>query len=462
MVFAIFVTCSKTEEKSSKKVTSLEKIRKSGTIKVVFDFNSTNYFIYRGEPMGYQYELMKIFAEHIGVELDSRVCNDIEKSFDDLISKKCDILAYNLTKTKERDAIIDFTVPHSTTRQVLVQKKPKGWKSMNDSELSDSLIRNQLDLAGKKIYVQKNSAYANRLKNLSDEIGDTIFIVESDSLEVEELIALVASEEIKYTISDENVALVNKTYYPNLDVQTAISFPQSLAWGVREGDDSLRMVINKWLIEFKKGNKYRIIYNKYFKNRRSASIQRSDFYTINSGKISKYDECIKNYSKIAEIDWRLLASLIYQESRFVPNVKSWAGAYGLMQLMPSTAARFGVNKESSPTQNIKAGVLFIQWLDKRLINIGIEDKNERIKFMLASYNTGLGHVLDARRLAKKYGKNPNIWDNNVDDYILKKSNPKYYKDSIVKFGYCRGQETYLYVSQIIDRYKQYKNLIRDE
>jgi len=107
-------------------------------------------------------------------------------------------------------------------------------------------------------------------------------------------------------------------------------------------------------------------------------------------------------------------------------------------------------------------VLFIKWLDKRLINIGINDRNERIKFILASYNTGLGHVLDARRLAKKYGKNPNIWDNNVDEYILKKSNPKFYNDSIVKFGYCRGQETYKYVSQIIDRYKQYKTLIPDE
>jgi len=457
-----FTNCTEPDKKNVDKVTSLEKIEKSKKLRVLFDFNSTNYFIYRGETMGYQYELMKIFADHIGVKLDIETCNDIEKSFDYLISNKCDILAYSLTKTKERDAIIDFTVPLGTTRQVLVQRKPKGWKNMKVSEISDSLIRNQLELARKKIFVQKNSAYANRLKNLSDEIGDTIFIVENDSLEVEELIALVASGKIKYTISDENVALVNKTYYPNLDVQTAISFPQSLAWGVRQGDDSLKKVINEWLIDFKKSYKYRIIYNKYFKNQRSAKIQKSDYYSINSGKISQYDKYIKKYSKLAAIDWRLLASLIYQESRFIPNVKSWAGAYGLMQLMPSTAARFGVNSKSLPEQNIKGGVLFIKWLDKRLINIGINDRNERIKFILASYNTGLGHVLDARRLAKKYGKNPNIWDNNVDEYILKKSNPKFYNDSIVKFGYCRGQETYKYVSQIIDRYKQYKTLIPDE
>ncbi|MEA3316472.1 MAG: transporter substrate-binding domain-containing protein [Bacteroidota bacterium] len=454
-----FTNCTKPDKNNVDKVTSLEKIEKSKKIRVLFDFNSTNYFIYRGETMGYQYELMKIFADHIGVKLDIETCNDIEKSFDYLISNKCDILAYSLTKTKERDTLIDFTIPHSTTRQVLVQKKPVGWKKKSEKWIADSLIRNQLDLAKKEIYVQKKSSYVTRLKNLSDEIGDSIFVIESDSLEVEELIALVAKGKIKYTISDENVALVNKTYYPNLDVQTAISFPQSLAWGVRQGDDSLKKVINEWLKDFKKSYRYKAIYNKYFMNSRSAVIQRSEYYSINSGKISQYDEYIKEYSDIADIDWRLLASLIYQESRFMPNVKSWAGAFGLMQLMPSTAARFGANRKSSVAQNIKSGVLFIEWLDKRIVNLGIEDKDEKIKFILASYNAGLGHVLDARRLAEKYGKDKNIWENNVDEFILKKSKPKYYNDSVVRYGYCRGHETYAYVYQIIDRYEHYKNII---
>ncbi|MDA3780593.1 MAG: transporter substrate-binding domain-containing protein, partial [Bacteroidales bacterium] len=451
--------CSNKKEKKVEEINSIEKIRKLDTLKVVSDYNSTNYFIYRGETMGFQFELMQILAKNIGVKLEINVCNDIEKSFEYLISKKCDIIAFSLTKTKDRDTLIDFTIPHSTTRQVLIQKKPFAWKNMKASEINDSLIRSQLDLAGKKIYVQKNSSYATRLRNLSDEIGDSISIIESSNLEVEELWELVAKGEIKYTIADENVALVNKTYYPQLDVQTAISFQQNLAWGVRENDDSLRLEINKWLKKFKKSRQYRIIYNKYFKNRRSASIQKSKYYTITSDKISQYDDYIKKYSSIAKIDWRLLASLIYQESRFKSNVKSWAGAFGLMQLMPSTAARFGANKNSSPMQNIKSGVLFIKWLDIRITNLGIDDKTEKIKFILASYNAGLGHVLDARRLAEKFGKNPNVWDNNVDDFIIKKSMPKFYKDTVVKYGYCRGQETYTYVHQIIDRYEHYKNII---
>ena len=104
-------------------------------------------------------------------------------------------------------------------------------------------------------------------------------------------------------------------------------------------------------------------------------------------------------------------------------------------------------------------VEFIKWLDKRFEKRGISDEQEKIKFVMASYNVGLGHILDARRLAEKNGKDPDKWDNNVDEYILKKSNPKYYKDPVVKYGYCRGSETYNYVYQILDRYEHYKNII---
>jgi len=379
-----------------------------------------------------------------------------------LLEKECDIIAINLTKTKERSKIIDFTIPHSQTKQVLVQRKPDNWRELTKDEIDSKLIRNQLDLANKVVYVQKGTSYAERIKNLSDEIGDHIIIIEKADLEVEQLIELVASGEIEYTVADENIAMVNQTYYPILDIETAISFPQNLAWGVRKEDDSLKMAINKWLKDFKKTLDYALIYNKYFKSPRSAKIIESKYYTITSGKISAYDDYIKEYSKIINWDWRLVASLIYQESRFKSNVKSWAGAYGLMQLMPTTAKRFGVNKNSSPKENIKAGIKFIKWLDKRFENRGIKDEEEKIKFILAAYNVGLGHILDARRLAEKYGKDPNVWENNVDEFILKKSDPKYYHDPVVKYGYCRGTETYQYVYQILDRYEHYKNILPKE
>ncbi len=181
---------------------------------------------------------------------------------------------------------------------------------------------------------------------------------------------------------------------------------------------------------------------------------------MKGGKISPYDEKIKEYSSLIDWDWRLLASLIYQESRFHPQAKSWAGAFGLMQLMPHTAQKYGVDSLSSPMDQIKAGVQFIKLLDKQFLD-KIEDKDERTKFVLASYNAGIAHVYDARRLAEKYHKDPNLWDENVDFYLLNKSKPEYYNDSVVKYGYCRGTEPYNFVYDILDRYNHYKNVIEN-
>ncbi|NOQ24099.1 MAG: transporter substrate-binding domain-containing protein [Bacteroidales bacterium] len=454
-----FNTCRDKEKESFSSLNSIEKIKKRGKLVAVMDYNSTNYFIYRGEPMGYQYELLKLLAEELDVKLEIKVENDIDKNFEMLKKGDCDIIGINLTVTKERSKTIDFTYPHSQTHQVLIQRKPENWTNLSKDELEANLLRNQLNLAGKVIYVQKGTSYEQRMMNLSDEIGDSIKLIRKSDKEVEELIELVARGEIDYTVADENIALVNQIYYPILDVKTAVSFPQNLAWGLKKGDDLLKLEIDLWLKEFKKSTKYALIYAKYFKNKRSVKIVESDYYAKNSGKVSGYDNYIKKYSKNVDWDWRLLASLIYQESRFKPNVKSWAGAFGLMQLMPTTAKRFGVNKSSSPESNIKAGVDFIKWLDKRFVKRGITDEEEKIKFVLASYNVGLGHILDARRLAEKNGKNPDVWENNVDDYILKKSKPQYYKDPVVKYGYCRGTETYNYVIEIMDRFEHYKNVI---
>jgi membrane-bound lytic murein transglycosylase F len=201
-----------------------------------------------------------------------------------------------------------------------------------------------------------------------------------------------------------------------------------------------------------------VIYNKYFHNQRAASMVQSDYFAISSGKISAWDEAIKTYSEEIGWDWRLVASLIYQESRFNPKARSWAGAYGLMQLMPSTAVRFGVSRNSPPEEQIRAGIEFLKWLDDRFRE-QIPDDQERIKFILASYNIGPGHIIDAMSLAEKFGKDSKLWDHNVDEYLLKKSNPVFYRDPVVKYGYCRGIETLDYVNQVLDRYEHYRNII---
>ncbi|HDR68356.1 MAG TPA: lytic transglycosylase F, partial [Bacteroidaceae bacterium] len=184
-------------------------------------------------------------------------------------------------------------------------------------------------------------------------------------------------------------------------------------------------------------------------------------YVLGSGKISRYDEIVRSESEKIGWDWRLVSSMIYQESRFNPKAVSWAGAYGLMQLMPGTAERYGVTEESSTESQLKAGISFIKWLDDQIAG-SIPDKEERIKFVLASYNIGYGHVQDARRLAEKYGDDPSVWTGSVNEWLLRKSEPQYYNDQVVKFGYARGIETYNYVKQVLERYEHYKNIVNNE
>ncbi len=439
-------------QQTSDNIRDLDKIREGGEITVVTDFNSVNYFIYKGKPMGFQYELLQELSDYLGLKIDVKVNNDLKKNFDDLINGKVDLIASNLSVTKERKEIVNFTYPHSQSRQVVVQRKDKKKNAFQVIEI----IRNPIELAGKTIYVQKNSSHTARLRNLSDEIGEKINIVEVP-IETEQLIRMVAREEIDYTVADENIANVNSSYFPTLDVETVISFPQNHAWAVRKESIELKNEIDKWMVDFKKTRRFAVLQHKYFRNGRQAEAVKSEFYFAETGKISNFDKIIKEESLKIDWDWRLLASMIYQESRFNPDAVSWAGAFGIMQMMPFTAAKFGIDGASTPAAQIRAGVRFIHWLDLQLESY-VPDKQERIKFILASYNIGMGHILDAIKLADKYGKNPQIWEDNVEYFLLKKSESKYFSDPVVRNGYARGTETYRYVRDIIYRYNHYLNV----
>ena len=466
-VFVIFLylfSCNSGDETGSNDLNGenpgrIELIKKRGKLVIITDFNSVDYFIYKGQPMGFNYELAKAFADYLGVSLEVNTNYNLETTFNELNSGKCDILAMGLTITKDRTENLQFTKPIMQTRQVLVQRKPDGWEKMSKKELDKHLIRSTLDLAGKHIVVEANTSYCKRLKSLSDEIGDSIYYVGTSEFLTEDLIRQVAEGRIDYTVCDEHIAMVAQTYYTNIDIQTPISFEQNLAWAIGKGDSEFLEKLNNWLTGYKNSKKFAFLYAKYFRDLRTKNIVESKFSSVGGGRISPYDQEIKKESALIGWDWRLLASLIYTESRFNPNVKSWAGAFGLMQLMPATAKRFGITLNSPPEKQIEAGVKFLKWLDN-YYRKEIPDSTERIKFVLAAYNVGMGHVDDARALAKKYGKNPNVWTGNVDYFILNKSKPEFYKDEVVKYGYCRGIEPYNYVSSILERYDDYKNLIK--
>ncbi len=464
LLISIFLSLSGCNKPVKQKVIpkiDLPEIANRGKLVAITGYNAYSYFIYKGEPMGYDYELVNKLAEFLNLRLEIKIVKDINKMFEMLNNGEGDIITFNLTVTKERSKKVAFTKPLYTTRQVLVQRKPKGWRRMKLHTIQKKIINSPLELEGKTVYVRSGSAFLSRLKNLSDEIGGEINIVEADpDLSVEDLIRMVAEGKIDYTIADENVALLNKSYYTDLDVHMAVSFPQKIAWAVRKNSPALLDTVNHWLNEIDNTLEFYMIYKKYFTDRRRIRKRLiSEFATFYGGKISPYDEEIKKYAKSIGWDWRLLASLIYQESQFNPKAKSWAGAVGLMQLLPSTAKHFGAKNPHDPIQSLEAGVKYLKWLDD-LWSKYVKDNNERIKFVLASYNIGFGHILDARKLAEKYGANPNIWENNVEFYLLKKSEPKFYNDEVVRNGYCSGVETVNYVREILDRYEKYKQFVK--
>ena len=442
-------------------IDDLQEIQQRGKLIALTDNSTTSYFIYKGIPMGYEFELLSLFAKHIGVELEIIVVKNMNEIIPKLQKGNGDLIAANLTATRDRFEKVNFTEYNLLTTQVLVQRKPEGWEDMkSESEIDKQLIRNPVELIGKKVHVRKNSSFYTRLQSLSDEIGGDIEIVEAPGdFETELLISLVSRGVIDYTVADENVAKVNAHYFSNIDATTWISMPQQIAWAVNKRSPELLDALNQWIVEFRKTKQYAIIYHKYFRNHRSQTKRvESDYFTISTGKISKYDHIIKMYSDDIKWDWRLVASLVYQESNFNSDALSWAGAIGLMQLMPTTASLYGIDSMSTVAQNVRAGTKHIRWLDSYWSHM-IPDEHERIKFVLASYNVGLGLVIDARNLAIKYSQNPDVWDNNVDNFLLKKSREVYYNDEVVKHGYCRGEEPYRYVREIISRYHHYKNVI---
>ena len=439
----------------------LDAIRKRGKLIAVTDFNSTDYFIYKGEPMGFNYELLKSFSDFIGIDLEIIAENSIDRAFALVQSGEADLLAFGLPAGSSENSRIIFTNPVDTTRQVLVQRKPINWRKLPEDSVEKNLIRDERELAEKRVYVQEKSAHGERLAKMEKEIGGKVNIIPVP-YESEKLIQHVANGEIDYTVCDENVAIVNATYYPDIDVSTPVSLSQNLAWGVRkENSENLLKELNRWISVYINTTSYSLLHAKYYRNARSSTIIKSDYYSLSTGRVSKYDDLIREFSLNINWDWRLLASLICQESQFKPDVTSGAGAYGLMQIMPVTGRNFGIDITASPKNNIRAGILYISWLNE-LFKSKVPDQQERLYFILAAYNAGPGHVLDAIRLTEKNGMDPQRWEGNVAVWLLKKSEPLYYRDSVVRNGYFRGKESVKFVSEVLDRFEHYKNIIPQE
>jgi membrane-bound lytic murein transglycosylase F len=422
----------------------LQQIKKGKELVVLTMNRSTSYFIYRGEEMGFQYELAQQFASSQGLTLKIKTAHNMKEMLDKLRKGEGDIVAFNVPYTKENKDSLLYCGEQIVTHQVLVQRKTGG----------SSPLTNVTQLVGKTVYV-KPGRYLQRLENLNKELGGGIHIreVKTDSITTEDLIYQVSLGKIDYTVTDDEEALLNKTYFENLDVSLAVSFDQRSSWVVRKNCPQLAAAASKWYKDNVSTEQYKSSMQRYF----DISKQRTgSHYKFTKKKLSPFDHLFKQYAKKIDWDWRLLAALAYKESTFDPKVVSWAGARGLMQLMPSTARKFGLprGKDRNPEESIKAASKYIAFTERQFSDI--KNKHVRLQFVLATYNAGYGHISDAMALASKYGKSRHVWTGNVEKFILLKSNEKYYDDPVCKNGYFRGMETYNFVRDVLEQYKAFK------
>ncbi len=470
----------------------LDAIVARDTIVALTTYNSTSYFLYRGEPLGYEYELLKRFAESRDLVLKMRVVSDSDSLFILLNEGAGDIVASRVVPTAADSANVAFTHALYETEPTLVQRDDselelpdsvdsvivEGAEAMDTTtdlveaigeaedqpesiELNARLISNPAQLAGEAVHLPGNSPYEETLVELSDQVTGDIYIVElGGDVSAEDLIRQVSSGAIDFTVSQENVAELRTEYYTNIAVHPVMGPSHKVAWAVRENAPKLQAALSQWIDEHRGGGVMNTLYRKYFVDRKGYRERvRSTYLTGETGVLSDYDALLKEHADEIGWDWRLLASQTYQESRFDPRAQSWAGATGLLQLMPPTARQFGVTDIYDPDDNVAGAVRFIRWLEDYWDD-KIEDEAERLRFVLASYNTGHGHVEDARRLTAKHGGDDTHWEE-VAFWLLQKSKAEVYTDPVVKYGFARGLEPVTYVALILDRFDHYRQFVTD-
>jgi membrane-bound lytic murein transglycosylase F len=423
------------------------RIRERGQLVALTDKNSLDYFIYRGEPMGYQLELLRSFADYIGVSLRIISSDDVSRLYRYLEHNAGDVIACNLPFSQDGKYMVHFTDPLGETRYVLLQRKSQ-----------TRFISVFADFSGDTVWYRSNPFVEYILRDFTREIHANITLAGEYQRNPVELARLVSEGKIDYMICQENLALVLKRFYRNLDASLVLTHFTNYSWGVRPASDTLRAKINEWLSDRKTRKEVRKIYLNYYDNPKILQYFGSDYFSVTGGRLSPFDEEIRRVSSLIWWDWRLIASLVYEESNFRMGLVSSRNARGLMQLMPETAEKFGMDSLSGPGQQIAAGVKYLRWLDRQLPP-EISNPRERICFILASYNVGIGRVLSAREKAARYGQDPNRWNGNVDYYLTRKSrkDPLGKNDTVADispFGEAGG-----FVDEIMNRYYHYRNLI---
>jgi membrane-bound lytic murein transglycosylase F len=454
----------------------LPAIEQDRTFRVLFTFNSTGYFLYRGETMGYEYELLDRFAREMKWKLVPVVVRDSSTILEKLNRGEGDLASAQLVLPPADSDVLPSAQLYATP-PVLVQrgegspaagKPPEVGKAMAREQQQSTpatiqvrarLISRSSELAGERVHISRSSPYRRQLLELNNELENDIDVVEVDD-STDRLIQMLSEGEIGYTVAAANLAELKATEYANLIIKPALGPPQQVVWAMRRNAPALRDAVNAWLERQRRNGVMTALYRKYFLDRRQFQLRaKSGFLTADTGRLSPWDEWFRESARIPGWDWRLLAAQAYQESRFNPAARSWAGAVGVMQIMPRTARELRINARE-PRQSIDGAARYLWKLDSSLVK-ALPREEERIKFILASYNVGLGHVEDAQRLAQKYGDDPGSWDD-IAYWLIRKSKRSVYTDPVVKYGFARGTEPVEYVDRILQRFENYKTFVPAE
>jgi membrane-bound lytic murein transglycosylase F len=438
----MYLTASQlTDRVGSVSTGDLEAIKNRRVLRVLTRNNAATYFLYRGELVGFEYEFIREFARQQGLRLEVIVPPNAEDLLPWLLEGRGDIVAAAMTPTAGRRAQgVSFSKPYNFVSQVLVARS------------DDDALNGPIDLESREVVIRQSSAYWTTLEQLRFAGVDVELVPAPEEFETSEIIAHVADGAFDLTVADSNMLDLELTWRSDVRGAFALTEEKPQAWAVRGTNPQLLAAVDQYIGQEYRGLFYNVIYDRYFKDERRI-LRHQEGRAALSGELSPYDAIVRRYAEQYGFDWRLIVAVMYQESRFDPEAQSFAGARGLMQVLPRTANQLGFDSDlvDDPEDGIHAGIRYLAWVRDRFDEeLPVRD---RMWFTLAAYNAGFGHVNDARRIAADEGLNPNRWFGNVERAMLLLSRPQYASRS--RFGYCRCTEPVNYVRDVLDRYNAY-------
>lgn len=417
------------------KPTSLDNIQKRQTLHVITRNAPAVYFEGRDGPMGFEYELAKIFADELNLKLDVKIASTRSQILSALDNDYTNIAIAGMVASEARADRYHYSSAYMETTPIVVYR----YGNTRPKSISD--------LIGKRVAVVSDSYHQEELQNLSKSNPELADQLEWQALDVEtiDLMKRIEDKEIDFAIITSSELEIHQAYYPRVKKAFEIGKPQQISWYFPNSTDhSLINAVNNFFSRIEDDGTLLDLKERYFGHLGQLNYVGARTYIkhINQ-RLPKYEEAFKRYSEQHDVDWRLMASMGYQESHWRPRAVSPTGVRGLMMLTRTTAKEMGIKNRLDPEASIKGGVAYFAKIKARIPE-QIQEP-DRTWMAMAAYNVGFGHLEDARVLTEKGGKDPNKWVD-VKNFLPLLQKKKYYKQT--RYGYARGNEPVIYVQNI--------------